>query len=100
MSWSCAQPEVAREVPITSPAALSACTATYDSGPGVAIAVSKPSRLAVATGVSCCALGPPRTCQLAVRVSPFQLAYTVTRPFDVKAAIAGGSLGEPVHAKR
>ncbi len=89
-----------REVPSTSPVAPSACTATKPSASGVAIAVSKPVRAAPATGVSCCALGPASTRQLAVRVSPFQLAYTVSWAPIFVAAIAGGSLGAPVHAKR
>ncbi len=38
------------------------------------IAVSNPSRAALATGVSCWAVGPASTRQLDVRVSPFQLA--------------------------
>src|ERR1017187_6635501 len=98
------QPAIVREVPSTAPEASSACTATSFSGPGVAIAVSKPERAAAATGASCAGEGPASTRQLAVRVSPFQLAYTVTAPpagwAGTPIATAGASVGAPVHPKR
>ena len=69
--------------------------------------VSKPLRAAPPTGESLAAEGPPRTRQPAVRVSPFQDAYTVQgafgaagRPRAPSAAIAGASAGAPVQAKR
>jgi len=90
-----------RELESTAPEASSACTATYAAGPGVVTAVSKPLRGAVATGTIVWAEAPASTRQLAVRVSPFQLAYTLARPPEAGvAAIDGALAGAPVQAKR
>ena len=64
------------ELPNTSPAAPSACTATY--GPtvpvGTGIAVSKPLRGTCAAVVRLAALAPASSRQEATSVAPFQLA--------------------------
>src|SRR5580704_12778594 len=91
------------ELPSTSPAAPSACTATY--GPtvpaGTGIAVSKPLRGTCATVARLEALAPVSSLQALTSVAPFQLAYTVV-PVGPPArrANAGGCAGVPVHAKR
>jgi len=93
------------EVPITAPAAFSACAATYDSPLGATRVVSNPSFGALATAVRCVDDGPPYKRQLATSVAPFQLAYTVTGALELGAlgALAttdGGLAGVPVQVNR
>src|SRR6202521_837307 len=75
-AFAAPQAVVVGAVPMTAPAASSACTVTY--GPtvagGSAIAVSNPLLATCATGVRLVAVGPANTLQAATSVAPFQLA--------------------------
>jgi hypothetical protein len=63
-----------REVPITFPAELSACTSKVLSLAVTASAVSNPDLAPIATADSGPALDPPSTRHEATWVAPFQLA--------------------------
>ena len=94
------QPRIVFEVPITAPLESSAWTATYAAGLGATSVVSKPVRVAVVTGARLDAEAPASSRQVAVRVSPLQLTYTVSFPAELLATAFGAPPGAPVHGKR
>src|SRR5579859_4389938 len=84
---------VTAEVASNWPPEPSACTAKYWSWLGSTIAVSKPDFGTVPSGASVLEVGPPRTCQAATSVAPFQLAYSERAPLEAALIASAGAVG-------
>src|SRR5439155_22652344 len=88
------------DVARTRPDASIAWTATYGVLEDVMIVVSKPLRGCDPRTRRASGPVPPRTCQVATSVAPFQLTETAMPAPEAPATTTGGSRGTPCHSKR